>query len=89
MDYGTVRIILEKSISLPAEVDIPKLDDAIRWVEDRGTIRRLDRGEDQNLYSSKFETAAAEMRSLRRHLASGQFAGATQSAERVLALLGS
>jgi hypothetical protein len=41
MDYGTVRIVLEKAVSSPAEVDLPKLDDA---VEARGTIRRLDRG---------------------------------------------
>ena len=58
MDYGTVRVILKGAISSPAEVDLPALDEAIRWVEDRGTIRRLDRGADQNAYSSQFEAAA-------------------------------
>ena len=62
MDYGTVRIILEKAISSPAQVELPKLDGAIQWVEDRGTIRRLDRGADRNVYS-QFEAAAVEMRS--------------------------
>jgi hypothetical protein len=30
MGYGTVRTILEKTISSPAEVDLPELDDAIQ-----------------------------------------------------------
>ena len=85
--YGTVRIILEKAISSPAELDLPKLADAIQWVEDRGTIRRLDRGTDRNVYSLQFDAAAVEMRVLRRLLVNGQLAGATASAQRVLTLL--
>jgi hypothetical protein len=89
MDYGAVKTILEKAISLPAEVDLAALDEVIRWVEDRGTIRRLDRGADRDLYSSQFDAAAVEMRVLRRQLAGGEYAGATASAQRVLTLLGS
>jgi hypothetical protein len=89
MNYGTVRIILEKVISSPAEVELPELDEAIRWVEDRGSVRRLDRGADANVYSSQFEVAAAEMRKLRRLLAHSEFIGATESAQRVLTLIGS
>jgi hypothetical protein len=89
MDYGAVRIILEKAISSPAELDLPKLDDAIQWVQDRGTIRRLDRGTDRNVYSPQFDAAAVEMRVLRRLLAQSEFIGATDSARRVLKLLGS
>ena len=85
--YGTVGTILEKVISSPAEVDLPELDDAIQWVEDRGTIRRLDRGTDRNVYSPQFDAAAVEMRVLRRLLANDQLAGATASAQRVLTLL--
>ena len=87
MDYGTVRILLEKVISSAAEVNLPELDDAIQSVEDRGTIRRLDRGADRNVYSPQFEAAAVEMRVLRRQLISGQYAGATASAKCVLTLL--
>ena len=88
MDYGMVRGILKGAVSSPAEVDLPTLDEAIRWVEDKGTIRRLDRGADQNAYSSQFEVAAVEMRVLRRLLAHSEFIGATESAQRVLTLLG-
>ena len=87
MDYGTVGIILERAISSPAEVNLLELDDAIQWVEDRGTIRRLDRGADPNVYSPQFEAAAVEMRVLLRQLVSRQYAGATASAKRVLTLL--
>lgn len=89
MNYGEVKIILEKAISSPAEVDLAELDEAVRWVEDKGTIRRLDRGADRDLYSSQFDAAAVEMRVLRRQLSSGEYAGATASAKRVLTLLGS
>jgi hypothetical protein len=89
MDYGMVRGILKGAVSSPAEVDLPTLDEAIRWVEDKGTIRRLDRGADRNAYSSQFEAAAVEMRVLRRFLAHSEFIGATESAQRVLKLLGS
>jgi hypothetical protein len=87
MDYGTVRTILRGAISSPAEVDPQILEEAIRWVEDKGTIRRLDRGADQNAYSSQFEAAAVEMRVLRRLFANGQLAGVKTSAQRVLTLL--
>jgi hypothetical protein len=89
MDYGTVRTILKGAISSPAEVDLQILEEAIRWVEEKGTIRRLDRAADQNAYSSQFEAAAVEMRVLRRLLAHSEFIGATGSAQRVLTLLGS
>jgi hypothetical protein len=89
MTYGAVRIVLEKAVSSPAEVELPELDEAIRWVEDKGTVKRLDRGAAQNVYSSQFEAAAAEMRVLRRQIAGGQYAGATASAQRVLTLLSS
>ena len=89
MDYGTVRVILKGATSSPAEVDLSALDEAIRWVEDRGTIRRFDRGADRNAYSSQFEAAAVEMRVLRRLLAHSEFIGATESAQRVLTLLAS
>jgi hypothetical protein len=88
MDYGTVRIILEKAASSPANVELPELDEAIRWVEERATIRRLDRGTDRDVYSSQFEAAAVEMRVLRQLLAHGWFAGSVKSAHRVLTLLG-
>ena len=88
MDYGTVRIILEQAISSPAEVDLPKLDEAIRWVEDSGSIRRLDRAANRDLYSPHFEAAAVEMRVLRQLLAHGWFAGTAESAQSVLRLLG-
>ena len=88
MDYGTVRIILEKASSSPANVELPELDEAIRWVEERATIRRLDRGTDRDVYSSQFEAAAVEMRVLRQLLAHGWFAGSVKSAHRVLTLLG-
>jgi hypothetical protein len=87
MDYGAVRIILEKAISSPAEVNLIELDAAIQWVEDRGTIRRLDRRADPNVYSTQFEAAAVEMHVLLRQLVSRQYAGATASAKRVLTLL--
>ena len=51
MNYGAVKTILEKAISSPAQVEVTELDEAIRWVEDRGTVRRLDRGVDRDLYS--------------------------------------
>ena len=89
MNYGEVKIILEKAISSPAEVELAELDEAIRWVEDKGTIRRLDRGADRDVYSQQFDAAAVEMRVLRRQLTSGEDAGATASARRVLTLLGS
>ena len=88
MDYGTVRIILETAASSPANVELPELDEAIRWVEERATIRRLDRGTDRDVYSSQFEAAAVEMRVLRQLLAHGWFAGTVKSAHRVLTLLG-
>ena len=89
MDYGTVRSILNGAIASPAEVHLPALDEAIRWVEDKGTIRRLDRGADRDVYSQQFDAAAVEMRVLRRLLAHSEFIGATESARRVLKLLGS
>jgi hypothetical protein len=89
MDYGTVRSILNGAISSPTEVDLAALDEAIRWVEDRGTIRRLDRGAERDVYSQKFDAAAVEMRVLRRLLAHSEFIGATEAAQRVLKLLGS
>ena len=89
MDYGMVRTILKGAISSPAEVDLPTLDEAIRWVEDKGTIRRLDGGADRDVYSQQFAAAAFEMRVLRRLLAHGEFIGATESARRVLKQLGS
>jgi hypothetical protein len=88
MNHGTVRIILEKVISSPANVNLADFDEAIRWVEGRSTIRLLDRGTDRDVYSSQFEAAAVEMRVLRRLLARGWFAGTTESAQRVLRLLG-
>ena len=88
MDYRTVTILLEQAISSPAEVDLPKLDEAIRWVEDSGTIRRLDRGANRNLYRPHSEAAAVEMRVLRQLLAHGWFAGTAESAQSVLRLLG-
>ena len=81
MNYGAVRIILEKAISSPAELNLPELDEAIRWVEDRGT--------DQKVYSSQFEAAAVEMRLARRRLANGEFKQAAEAAQRVLTLIGS
>jgi hypothetical protein len=87
MNHGTVRIILEKVISSPANVNLADFDEAIRW-EGRGTIRQLDRGTDRGLYSSQFRAAAVEMRVLRRLLARCWFRGTTESAQRVLRLLG-
>jgi hypothetical protein len=89
MNYGTVKTILEKAISSPVEVELAELDEAIRWVEDKGTVRRLDKGADRDVYSQQFDAAAVEMRVLRRQLAGGEYAGATASAKRVLTLLGS
>ena len=88
MDYGMVRTILKGAISSPAEVDLPTLDEAIRWLEGGGTILQLDRGTDRDVYSSQFEGAAVEMRALRRLLAHREFISATESAQRVLKLLG-
>jgi len=88
-ELRAVEIILEKAISSPAEVDLPELDEAIRWVEDRGTIRRLDRGADRDAYSQQFDAAEVEVRLLRRRLAGGEYVGARASARRVLKLLGS
>ena len=88
MDHTTVRIILEKVISSPANVNLAEFDEAIQWVENRGAIRQLDRGTDRDVYSSQFEAAAFEMRVLRRLLARGWFNGTTESAQRVLRLLG-
>ena len=87
MNYGAVKIILERAISSPAEVELPELDEAIRWVEDRGTIRRLEKGTGGDVYNSQFDAAAVELRVLRRQLTGGQYAGATASAQRVLTLL--
>jgi hypothetical protein len=89
MNHGAVKIILEKAISSPSEVALAELDEVIRWVEDRGTVRRLDRGADRDVCSSLFEAAAVEMLVLRWQVTSGQYAGATASAQRVLTLLGS
>ena len=89
MNYGAVKIILERAISSPANVELPELDEAIRWVEDKGTIRRLDKGDDRDVYSQQFDAAAVDMRVLRRQLAGGEYDGATASAKRVLTLLGS
>ena len=83
MDYGTVRIILEKATSSPANVELPELDEAIRWVEERATIRRLDRGTDRDVYSSQFEAAAVEMRVLRQLLAHGWFGGTVRGMESI------
>jgi hypothetical protein len=57
-------------------------------VEDKGPILQLDRGTDRDVYSSQFEAAAVEMRVLRRLLAHREFISATESAHRVLKLLG-
>ena len=88
VDHATVRKILEKVISSPASINLPEFDEAIRWVERRGTTRQLDRGTDRDVYSSQFEAAAVEMRVLRQLLAHGWFAGTVKSAHRVLTLLG-
>jgi hypothetical protein len=88
MTHGTVRIILEKVISSPANVNLPDFDEAIRWVESRNTFRPLDRSTDRGVYTSQFVAAAVEMRVLRQLLAHGWFRGTTESAERVLRLLG-
>jgi hypothetical protein len=88
MNHGTVRIILEKVISSPANVSLPDFDEAMRWVEGRNTIRLLDRGTDRGVYTSQFVAAAVEMRVLRQLLAHGWFRGTTESAQRVLRLLG-
>jgi hypothetical protein len=87
MNYGAVKIVLEKAISSPPEIELTELDEAIRWVEDRGTIQRLDRGADRDVYSQQFDAAAVEMRVLRRQLTSGEYANAAASAQRVLTLL--
>ena len=88
MDYGMVRTILKGAISSPAEVHLPTLDEAIQLVEDKGTTRRLDKGADPNASSLQCEAAALEMRVLRRLLAHREFISATESAQRVLKLLG-
>ena len=71
VDYGIVRVILNGAISSPAEVDLPALDEAIRWVEDKGTVRRLDKGANRDMYSQQFDAAAVEMRVLRQQLTAG------------------
>jgi hypothetical protein len=88
MNHRTVKIILEKVLSSPANVSLPDFDEAIRWVEGRGTILLLDRGTHRGLYTSQFVAAALEMRVLRQLLAHGWFRGTTESAQRVLGLLG-
>lgn len=88
MNYGTVRIILEKVTSSPANVNLADFDEGFRWVQGRGTIPHLDRGADRRMYSSQFRAAAVEMRVLRRLLARCWFGGTTESAQRVLGLLG-
>jgi hypothetical protein len=88
MNHRTVKIILEKVLSSPANVSLPDFDEAIRWVEGRGTILLLDRGTHRGLYTSQFVAAAVEMRVLRQLLAHGWFRGTTESAQRVLGLLG-
>jgi hypothetical protein len=49
VDHATVRNMLEKVISSPANINLPEFDEAIRWVERRGTIRQLDRGTDRDV----------------------------------------
>ena len=88
VDHATVRKILEKVISSPASINLPEFDEAIRWVERRGTTRQLDRGTDRDVYSTQFEAAAVEMRVLRQLLAHGWFSATAESAHRVLTLLG-
>ena len=88
VDHATVRKILEKVTSSPASINLPEFDEAIRWVERRGTTRQLDRGTDRDVYSSQFEAAAVEMRVLRQLLAHGWFSATAESAHRVLTLLG-
>ena len=88
VDHATVRKILEKVTSSPASINLPEFDEAIRWVERRGSTRQLDRGTDRDVYSSQFEAAAVEMRVLRQLLAHGWFAGTAESAQSVLRLLG-
>jgi hypothetical protein len=88
MDYGVVRTILKRAISSPTEVELPELDEAVRCMEGGGRILQLDRGTDRDVYSSQFEAAAIEMRVLRRLLAHREFISATESAQRVLKLLG-
>ena len=87
MTHGTVRIILEKVISSPANVNLPDFDEAIRWVDARGTIRQLDMGTDGGVYSAQCVAAAVEMRVLRQLLSRGWFNGTTESAQHVLSLL--
>jgi hypothetical protein len=88
VDHATVRKILEKVTSSPASINLPEFDEAIRWVERRGSTRQLDRGTDRDVYSSQFEAAAVEMRVLRQLLAHGWFSATAESAHRVLTLLG-
>jgi hypothetical protein len=38
MNYGTLKIILGRAISSPA-VELAELDEAIRWLEEKGTVR--------------------------------------------------
>ena len=57
-------------------------------MEDRRTIRRLNKGAGRNVYSPQFDAAAVEMRVLRWQLTGGEYAGTTESAQRVLTLLG-
>jgi hypothetical protein len=88
MDDTTLIVILEKVIPSPANVNLPEFDEAIRWVENRGAIRRLDMRTDRDEYGSQFDAAPIEMRVLRRLLARAWFNGTTESAQRVLRLLG-
>jgi hypothetical protein len=80
MDHAKVRIILETVISSPVKVNLAEFDESIQWVGDRGTTRQLDRGAHRNGHSSQIETAAVEMRVLRRVLARGWSAGTEESA---------
>jgi hypothetical protein len=88
MNHRTAKIILERVLSSPANVSLPDFDEAMRWVEGKNTIRLLDTGTDRGVYTSQFVAAAAEMRVLRQLLAHGWFRGTTESAQRVLRLLG-
>ena len=40
MDHGTVRIVLERVISLPPNVNPPDFEEAIRWM-DQGDCPRI------------------------------------------------
>lgn len=54
-----VKIILEKAISSPAEVELTELNEATRWVEDGGTVRRLHWGADRDSYSSQIRCSSS------------------------------